>query len=283
VTTRTHEIVVPDGRTLHVHDTGAAEAESDVVVIWHHGTPQTGKPLASLVPTPGRRRVRCVSYDRPGYGASAPYRGRNVASAAADVAAIADALGIETFATVGISSGGPHALACAALLPGRVTAAVTVAGPAPIDAEGLDWFADMGEAASARLRAGARGPAAVETHLRSAGFTTTEGLTLSDLVALSEDWCWMRSVADEAMATGFPGVVDDVVSMVTPWGFSPAQVDVPVLLLHGARDRVVPTGHSEWLAQRLAKVELWLLPDDGHIAVLNSCAAALNWLVDSVG
>jgi pimeloyl-ACP methyl ester carboxylesterase len=279
VTTTTHEIAAPDGRTLHVYDTDAT-GESDVVVVWHHGTPQLGEPPAPLLPAFEQRRMRCVSYDRPGYGASAPCRGRNVAAAAGDVAAIADALDIEAFATVGISSGGPHALACAALLPDRVTAVVTVAGPAPIDAEGLDWFADMGEAATARMHAGGHGPAAVEAHLRSAGFTS-DGLTLSDLVALAEDWCWMRTVSDQAMAVGFTGIVDDVVSMVTPWGFSPTKVEMPVLVLHGARDRIVPTGHGEWLARQVGAAELWLRPGDGHIAVLNACPAALDWLVAS--
>jgi len=275
---RTYEIVAPDGRTLHVYDTGDAEVESDAVVIWHHGTPQIGEPPGPLVSALGQCRMRCVSYDRPGYGGSAPHHGRDVASAAADVAAIADALGIEEFATVGVSSGGPHALACAALLPGRVTGAVNVAGPAPFGADGLDWFAGMADAAAARMHAGLRGRVAIETHLSSTGFAA-DGLTLSDLTALVDDWRWLGAISQQAMASGFRGVVDDVLSMVTPWGFRPSEISAPVLVVHGGDDRIVPSAHGEWLAHHLDVAELWLRPGDGHIAVLNSCAAALNWLI----
>jgi pimeloyl-ACP methyl ester carboxylesterase len=75
------------------------------------------------------RGIRSVSHDRPGYGGSTPHPGRDVASAAADVASIADALGIDQFAVMGDSGGGPHALACAAVLPGRVLAMVCMSGP----------------------------------------------------------------------------------------------------------------------------------------------------------
>jgi pimeloyl-ACP methyl ester carboxylesterase len=275
---RTHEITAPDGRALHVYDTGAAGVDGEAVVVWHHGTPQTGEPPRPLLPMLGRCGIRCVSYDRPGYGNSAPRHGRNVASAAGDVAAIADALDIDEFATVGVSSGAPHALACAALLPGRVTAAVTVAGSAPFGADGLDWFAGMADPVAARMRAGRRGRVAVEAHLRSRGFPAG-GFTVSDLAALVDEWQWLSAVFEQAMASGFLGVVDDVLSMVTPWGIRPSAISAPVLVVHGGNDRVVPTSHGEWLAHHLDSAELWLRPGDGHIAVLNSCAAALEWLV----
>jgi pimeloyl-ACP methyl ester carboxylesterase len=279
---RTCEIIAPDGRILQVYDTGDAEMDSGKVLIWHHGTPQIGEPPMPLVPAFGHRRMRCVSYDRPGYGGSAPWHGRDVASAAADVAVIADALEIEEFATIGISSGGPHALACAALLPGRVTGVVSVAGPAPFAAEGLDWFAGMGDAATARMRAGARGRAAIETHLGSVGFAA-DIPTMSDLAALVKDWSWLGDVAQQAVAGGFRGAVDDVLSMVTPWGFRPSEISAPVLVVHGVDDPVVPSAHSKWLAGHLDAAELWLRPGDGHVGILTSCAAALDWLIDSCG
>ena len=156
-------------RTLHVYDTGTAPGgqgptgasgtsqAGGLTVFWHHGTPNTGEPPAPLFPAAARRGIRWVSYDRPGYGGSSPNPGRDVASAAADTAAVADALGIGRFMVLGHSGGGPHALACAALLPGRVLGAVSLAGLAPYRAEGLDWFAGMspsGVACSARPRPG---------------------------------------------------------------------------------------------------------------------------------
>jgi pimeloyl-ACP methyl ester carboxylesterase len=91
-------------------------------------------------------------------------------SAAADVSSIADALGIDRFAVMGYSGGGPHALACAALLPERVLGVVCVAGLAPFRAEGLDWFAGMAPFGTALLRAAAGGRAALEDYLASTEF-----------------------------------------------------------------------------------------------------------------
>src|SRR4051794_19701612 len=106
-----HDVPLPDGRTVRVHDSGSREPEAPVVV-WHHGSPQTGAPLAPIVAAAHERGMRHVSYARPSYGGSTPQPGRAVADAAADVAAIADALGIQRFAVAGASGGGPHALAC---------------------------------------------------------------------------------------------------------------------------------------------------------------------------
>src|SRR5262249_59603081 len=89
------------------------------------------------------RGFRLVQYTRPGYGGSTPAPGRRVADAAGDVAAVLDALGVAEFLTVGWSGGGPHALACAAGLPGRCLAAASMAGVAPYRAEGLDWLHGM--------------------------------------------------------------------------------------------------------------------------------------------
>ena len=126
--------VTVGGRVLHAYDTAGA----GLPVFWHHGTPNVGAPPEPLFAAAARHGLRWVSYDRPGYGGSDPVPGRDIAAAAADVAAIADALGIGRFAVFGHSGGGSHALACAALLPDRCLAAASLAGPAPRRAEGLD-------------------------------------------------------------------------------------------------------------------------------------------------
>src|SRR5215469_7699557 len=137
------DIHVADGRILHAYDTRAdgiagspGTPGSPVAVFWHHGSPNIGSPPEPLFAAAEANGLHWVSYDRPGYGGSSPHDGRNVASAAADVAAIADELGIGRFTVLGHSGGGPHALGCAALLPGRVIAAVSVSAPAPFDADG---------------------------------------------------------------------------------------------------------------------------------------------------
>jgi pimeloyl-ACP methyl ester carboxylesterase len=225
------DLELRDGRTLHVYDTSADGADASLTVFWHHGTPNLGPPPEPLFPAAARRGIRWVSYDRPGYGGSTPYPGRDVASAAADVTSVADALGIGRFAAMGHSGGSVFALACGALLPERVLGLVCVAALAPFHAEGLAWFAGM-------------------------------------------------AVAGQALEDGLGGMVDDDLAYVAPWGFDPGRVRAPVLLLHGGQDRVAPSSHARWLATRIPSAELWLRPDAGHISVLDSAEAALDWLLE---
>ena len=136
-----------------MYDTGADDADGRLAVIWHHGTPNIGVPPEPLFAAAAQLGIRWVSYDRPGYGESTPHPGRDVASAATDVSSVADALGIDKFAVMGDSGGGPHALACGALLPERALGVVSVSGLAPFGAEGLDFFAGMAASGAAQLRA----------------------------------------------------------------------------------------------------------------------------------
>jgi pimeloyl-ACP methyl ester carboxylesterase len=75
-------------------------------------------------------------------------------------------------------------------------------------------------------------------------------------------------------------MADDELAYVAPWGFNPGQVTPPVLVLHGGQDRIVPSTHGAWLAGQARSAQLWLRPDDGHISVLSSAPAALDWLLE---
>ena len=267
-----------DGRTLHVYDTGVDDADGRLAVFWHHGTPNIGAHPEPLFAAADRLGIRWVSYDRPGYGGSSPRPDRDVASAADAASAVADALSIDRFAVMGHSGGGSHALACAALLPERVLGVVSVAGLAPFGAKGLDFFAGMSDSGVASLRAAAGGRAAKEGYEASGAEYDPEMFTPEDHAALSGAWSWVLDVVNPAVEAGPGGLIDDDLAYVAPWGFDPARVVAPVLLLHGGRDRVVPSSHGEWLARRCPSAELWLSPDDGHISVLNQSAAAMEWL-----
>ena len=271
------DLELSGGRTLHVYDTCADDADGRLAVFWHHGTPNIGAPPEPLLPAAAKLGIRWVSYDRPGYGGSTPHPDRDVASAAVDVSVIADALGVGQFAVMGHSGGGPHALACGALLSERVLGVVCVAGLAPFHAQGLDWFAGMAAAGAADLHAAAEGRAALEDRLASTEFDPDQ-FTPADHAALAGAWSWLGAIAGQAMEGGPGGMVDDDLAYVARWGFDPGQVTSPVLFLHGGQDRIAPSSHAEWLARHVRSAELWLRPDDGHISVLNSGAAAMAWL-----
>ena len=265
------ELRLVDGRTLCAYDTGGAESPA---LVWHHGSPQSGAPLTPLVEATARRGTRLVTYGRPSYGGSTPQPGRDVASAAGDVAQIADALGLERFAVMGASGGGPPALACAALMPERVTGVVCLAGLAPYTGS-PDWFDGMRDPGGPK--------AALEGREARARYAETdefdeESFTAADHDTLAGAWKSLGEDAGHAGTTWPDGLVDDDVASVKPWGFELAQVEAPVLVVHGGEDRVVPPAHAQLLLEGCPRAELWLRPRDGHVSILAAVPLALDWL-----
>ena len=269
------DVEMTDGRIVHVYDTGGADR---FPVLWHHGSPNIGAPPAPLFPLAEQLGLRFIGHDRPSYGGSTPRPGRSVASVADDVAAITDRLGIEAFATMGHSGGGPRALACAALLPDRVLAAVSIAGLAPFGGDGFDFFAGMAESGTRALGAALDGRAARAAFEESATDDLDIGFTPEDERALGARWAWFLDVVRPAVAAGPEGMIDDDLAAMAPPGFDLAEIQPPVLLVHGERDRVVPVSHARWLAQQCPTAALRVIADAGHITVMDHAADALTWL-----
>lgn len=279
------DVELPHGRSVHVYDssprTGAANGPC---VFWHHGTPQTGQlppPLLALVASAG---ARLVAHDRPGYGTSSADPGRSVASVAADVAAVADALQVERLAVLGVSGGGPHALACAVLLGDRVQAAACLASPAPFDADGLDWFVGMAPSGVAEFRAAARSRSALVAHLRRPSPDDFDEFAPADLPVFAGPYgSWLVESSTLGLAGGYEGAVEDDQALVAPWGFDPATITSPVLLLQGGADRFVPSSHAQWLGERCPDAEVRVTPDDGHVSIISRSEEALAWLLEHSG
>jgi pimeloyl-ACP methyl ester carboxylesterase len=257
-----------------------------------------GTPGSSLLYQPHLRDaegegIRFFSYDRPGYGGSTRNKGRNVAACAGDAAAVCDALGVERFCVWGISGGGPHALATAALLPDRVVAAAALAPVAPFEAEGLDFFEGMGEQNIEDTQAALESE---EAHLAVLERERQELLAASpeELVDVLET---LLGPADREVLTGriaafllenmragvdgsLDGWFDDGVAFTQPWGFDLASIRVPVLHWQGKQDKFVPYGHGVWLSQHISGVESRLSPEDGHLTLFEHRVPEVHaWLL----
>jgi len=271
------DVLTVDGRVLHAYDAGPTGRSDELVVLGHHGTPNTGVPPEPLFEAARSLGIRWIGYDRPSYGGSTADPGATVAAAAADVRQIADQLGIDRFAVFGHSGGGPRALACGALLPDRVLAVVSVSSPAPWPADGLDYYAGMSDGTARELQAAVRGRAELEAVLAENEFDP-QSFTPADYAALEGTWSWFNSIVEAATANGLDGMVEDDLSAMAPWGFDLAEITAPTMIMHGTDDRMVPSSHGEWLATHCPAAELRLQPGVGHISVLDSAPGALAWL-----
>ncbi|MFF3020541.1 alpha/beta fold hydrolase [Streptomyces sp. NPDC057939] len=264
-----------------------------------------GKPVFLLHGTPGsrlgpaprgmvlyQRRTQLIAYDRPGYGGSDRRRGRTVADVAEDVAAIADALGLDTFTVAGRSGGAPGALACAALLPDRVTRTAALVPLAPRDAEDLDWFEGMAASNVREYTTASDDPEELAARLipRADGIRRDPGrlldelrreLTDNDRMIVSDAGLRAMLLRNyrEGLRTSAWGWIDDALAFSGPWGFDPADIRCPVLLWHGELDVFSPVGHSRWLARRIPGATTSIDPAAAHFAALRALPDVLTWLL----
>ena len=246
----------------------------------HHGMPGSRLLYQPHVEDASARGIRLIGYDRPGYGRSTPKPGRSVADCAADVRAIAHALDVDRLAVYGFSGGGPHALACAALLPDLVVAVSSLASSAPYGAEGLDYFNGMGELNAEDTKRYFSDPvgsrAKSKQDREELMGATAEGmlamfstlLSPTDAVALTPESVQHQvDSMHEGLAPGDEGWWEDGVAVLSEWGFELAAIRVPLQYWHGRQDRFVPFQHGEWLVEHIPGVEAHLTETDGHITL----------------
>lgn len=287
-------VTVADGRTVTAAEWGDP---GGFPVVLLHGTPGSrfGRPYdEAAVRALG---LRLVTYDRPGYGGSDRHRGRRVVDCVQDVAAVADALGIERFAVTGGSGGGPHALAVAARLPDRVLRARSFVGVAPYDAEGLDWYAGMDPENVKELRYAEQGEAVLHAELEALAAGHFERTDDDPSKLFSDDWELAdadraviadprtQAVFNEMMREGFRngvwGWVDDDLAFLQPWGFDVSEIRVPVEVRYGAQDVLVPAAHGEWLARHVPDAEVTVDEGGGHLVDPDSALRMLAALADA--
>ena len=281
---RAFTITLGDGRTLDCLDGGDPGGRP---LIAQHGTPSSRLLPPWCDTTCATAGWRLVSFSRAGYGGSTALPGRSVGDVAADTAAVADAAGVDRFAVWGHSGGGPHALACGALLGDRVTVTVSSAGVAPHDADGLDWTAGMGEAnieefGLMRLGRDAALQALDEARESLLGAAPDEMAAeleslVSDIDLAAFDAPYSAAI-HASMAEGLrdsaEGWVDDDLAFAAPWGFDLADLTADVRIWQGTADLMVPPAHGRWLAAALPHARFELRPDHGHLSLVGPAGFA---------
>jgi len=281
------------GRVLRVRDAGDPDG---TVVMYFHGTPGSRLDLCYGEQLAAEHGVRLVSFDRPGYGGSTPAP-FGLASIAADAHAIADDLGVVRFATLGMSGGGPGALAAATVPGGRVIRAgiASGAGPFQLVPGALDGLDDSDRAAVSLLP----GDPVAAASAFAAEFEPLAELSRvpggSGVVSAFEDLLSPRDrellgdqryasafaeTMREALRPGTSGAGWDNVSWIGEWDIDLGAIRCPVLLWYGSDDRLAPPAHGWWLAQNLPSARLVLRDGEGHLGIYEHLGEMLGALTE---
>lgn len=292
--TPTTRLRLADGRSLEVWYDDAPEAQDAIPLVYHPGTPASGLGFGPFTDAARRRGLRIVSWSRPGYGSSTRLPGRRVAHAATDTAAVLDHLGADHAYVAGHSGGGPHALACAALLPDRVLGTALIAGVAPWQADGLDFLEGMGAENHDEFGAALRSEADLAAYLAPEregvlGITGSEVAAMfGDLVddvdraAITGDYAeFLADNMREGLRKSAAGWLDDDLSFTVPWGFDLASIAGQVHVWQGAHDRMVPFAHGQWLVAHVPGACAHLHAEHGHLSLaVAGFPAIVDALVD---
>ena len=269
-----------DGRTLDVLVGG--DSTSDIALVCHHGTPSDSTLWVDWHQDALVNKLRLVSISRPGYAASDRKPGRSVSCVAKDVSDVLDALGIDTFLTIGWSGGGPHALACAALLPARCIAVSVLAGVGPHGEPDLDSLSDMGPENIEHKKIAIQGEEPLREWAKvnaAAWFTIADedlaaalgGLVPEiDVYALNEQGLakiWASSIR-RCLKNGIDGYIDDSLVFCKHWGFKPADIRSRVTIWQGDLDLMVPFTHGQWLIKHIPNAKGMLEIGHGHISLI---------------
>jgi pimeloyl-ACP methyl ester carboxylesterase len=191
-----------------------------------------------------------------------------------DVAALADELRIDRFIVAGHSSGGPYALACAALLPDRVLAGITLGGVTDMRWSGAweGYVESERELMRVPDEEGAIAWCVERFGEDGSGFMAASGLSFSEpderLYGDEAIARYLAAVRPEAFRQGVSGYAQDILIQARAWPFDPGTIAVPVYILHGESDTVLPLAHSHYTASLIPGSTLRILPGHGHFTIL---------------
>lgn len=289
---------------------GMAPLADGRLIAYLEGGDPYGYPVFGLHGTPGcrlarwfddgiyaRAGVRYITTDRAGFGRSSRNKGRAVADEAGDILAVADSLGVEHFSVVGGSGGGPHSLACGALLTNRVERVACQSSIAPLNDGGMnrkEWVKGMAQEHADEISWAEAGELTltrqieIEQHKMTTLITSDpsmllgEGMSKGDQEFLSHPDVTkvFNDVISEQVVQGIGGWVDDIIAFTKPWGFDPSNISVPVLITHGAEDMSAPLAHGMWLADHIPNAKIQINKTGGHLPDYSGMeiSAIMRWL-----
>lgn len=272
---REHRLRLADGRTLAILESGDPGGSP---VLYFHGYP--GSRLEGRIAAGAAQRhgLRLLAPDRPGFGESTFLPGRTIGGWAADVAELANQFRLERFAILGVSGGGPYALACAAYIPERISRVGLIGAPGPL--AGRQFTHGMTTRNRLALELAARSPSLARLLVRLLAWWIRRRpeRQLAHMLATAPP-ADRRVLADpryrarvvestaEALRQGGRGVAWELTLLARPWGFRLQEVSVPVRIWHGLADNIVPAAAAQHLAAELPSSECRYLPDEGHLIV----------------
>jgi len=271
-----NHILLNDGRRLSFDEFGDRQGKP---VFYFHGFPGSRLEASLAARIAIDTRVRFIGIDRPGYGLSSFKPGRALADWADDVIGLADALGIDRFSILGVSGGGPYAVACACKIPDRLDAVGIVCGMGPVAVPGL--LSDMPWMYRHGLRIAGRFPKiATALYPFSAFFFRyyPERMLsyISSKVAEPDKIALRNPDLSDVLCTSFQEAfrrslqwpAADVVLYSRPWGFDLADIRIPVHLWHGEKDRIVPPAMGHHVAETIPACRATFYADEGHFSII---------------
>jgi pimeloyl-ACP methyl ester carboxylesterase len=277
--TEDHRLKLDDGRTIGYATWGDPEG---VPVFIAHGTPGSRRALSPSLDDPewlSQQRLRFIGVDRPGYGYSDPWPEASLLDCAEDFVRVADHLGLERFAGLGVSGGGPYAIALGALVAERVTGVAIVSGLGMVDRP--DALEGMSEGNVAETKMAMDSPDDLATAHGEAARAIREDpegsfAELSDelpevdrqMLERPDFRAFLIETFQEAVRQGATGWIDDDLRLVRPWPFRLDEISgAEVRIYHGEADTLVPAHHAKHLAEGIRGSRLHLYPGEGHLSM----------------
>jgi pimeloyl-ACP methyl ester carboxylesterase len=269
------KIVLGDGRALGYTEYGDPGGKP---LFYFHGFPASRFEAELTASAAKKAGLRIIAADRPGFGISDGKPGRTIPGWADDVTELADALGIGRFAILGVSGGGPYALACARMIPQRLTAAGIVCSLGPLSGTGL--LTEMRWPARLFFGLSLRSPSLLRLVLDLIGpflrrqpsatlnlLTTAAPAADRTVLARPEVKRILAASMKEAFRDGVQGAIAELELYSRPWGFAPAEISETVHLWHGTADATVPPSHGRYLAAALPHCRAAFVSGEGHFSL----------------